>query len=193
MAEMAQGNRGGRRIPWRIVGWGGAVALLALPFVAMQFTREVNWTASDFIFMGALFALLGGLFEFAVRTSRNRCYRAAFGLGLLGGFLVVWVNLAVGIVGSEDRPENLWFFAALLIGIIGACLARLRAREMARAMVATAVSLGIAFAVAAAGPTDEPWGPHSRELIGTMVFAGLFLGSAWLCRRAAADQSSSSS
>ena len=178
-------------IPWRIIGWGGAVALLAAPFIAMRFTTEVNWTASDFVFAAVLLGVIGGGLEFAAWASSNRAYRAAAALGLLGTFLVICVNLAVGIVGSENNPANLLFFGALVVGIAGSVIARFRAPGMALAMVATATSLGIAFGIAVMGPTDEPFVPHSRELIGTGLFAALFLGSAALFRKA--GQSSSSS
>ena len=194
MTELAGGEGRKRNFPWRIIAWGAAVVMLAIPFVAMQLDAEgVDWTASDFIFMGLLFALVGGLFELAARISRNRYYRAAFGLGLLGAFLLTWTNLAVGIVGSEDNPANIWFVVALLIGIAGACIARLRAKGMVAAMAATALCLWIAFGIAVSAPTDEPFVPQSRELLGTSMFAALFLASAWLFRKAARDQSSSSS
>jgi hypothetical protein len=185
MANQMTQSQGGGGNRWRLIGWGLAAALLALPFVAMQLNAEgVHWTASDFIFMGALFAIVGGLFELAVRLSPKWEYRAGFGLALLGAFLVIWVNLAVGIVGNENNPANQWFFAALLVGIVGAAIARLRPGGMSAAMLATAVALGIAFALAAMGGSDEPFVPRSRELRGTAVFAALFLASAWLFRRA---------
>jgi hypothetical protein len=170
---------------WRFFGWGVAGALLLLPLVAMQFTPEVNWTASDFIVWGIMLGTVGGLFELAVRLSPLPSYRVGFGLALLGAFLVTWVNLAVGIVGSEENPANQLFFLALLVGIIGAGIARLRASGMAKAMAAVAVSLWVAFAIALAGPTDEPWVRHSVEFAGTSIFALLFLGSAALFRKAA--------
>lgn len=75
-------------------------ALLLIPFVAMQFTREVNWTASDFVLMGVLLLGTGLLLQFAankIRSSRSRLLAiGAIGLGLL----FVWAELAVGIVGS---------------------------------------------------------------------------------------------
>lgn len=176
---------------WRFVGWGVAAALLLLPLVAMQFTPEVNWTASDFIAWGIMLGTVGGLFELAVRLSPLPSYRIGFGLALLGAFLVTWVNLAVGIVGSEDNPANQLFFLALLIGIVGAGVARLQASGMAKAMAAVAVSLWVAFAIALTGPTDEPWVRHSVEFAGTSSFALLFLGSAALFRKAAQSSSSS--
>ena len=177
-----------RNIPWRLIGWGSAAVLLSLPFVAMKFAAPgVNWTLSDFLFAGALFAIIGGLFEFAVRTSSSGTYRLASAAALLGLFAVVWVNLAVGIVGSEDNPRNLLFFAALLVGIGGAIGAKFRADGMARAMFATAIALIFAFGLAELEPRDEPTVRPVVEAIGTSLFVMLFVGSGWLFRRAAAQ------
>ena len=175
-----------RGSPWRFVGWGIATSLLLLPLAAMQFTPEVNWTASDFIVWGIMLGTVGGLFELAVRLSPLPSYRLGFGLALLGAFLVTWVNLAVGIVGSENNPSNQLFFLALLVGIIGAGVARLRAGGMSHAMFATVAALGMAFVIAQMGPRDELFVPESREALGTGVFAAIFIGSALLFRRASA-------
>jgi hypothetical protein len=177
-------NAGGG-IPWRAIGWGGAVALLALPFVAMQFTKDVVWTSGDFVAFAVMLLMVGIPLELAVRMSRNWSYRGGALLALSGMFFTIWANLAVGIVGSEGNPANMWFFAALLVGIAGSAIARFRANGMAIAMVATAASMGVAFAVAVMGPTDEPNVSHWLELVGTSIFAALFLGSATLFRRAA--------
>lgn len=79
---------------------GATAALLLIPFVAMQFTREVNWTASDFVIMGALLLGTGLLLQFAanrLRSARGRLIAIA-AIGFV--FLFVWAELAVGIVGS---------------------------------------------------------------------------------------------
>lgn len=186
IAEQRRGNL------LRMVGWSVAAALLLLPFVAMQFTPEVNWTASDFIIWGIMLGAAGGLFELAVRLSPLPSYRAGFALALVGAFLVTWVNLAVGIVGSEDNPSNQFFFLALLVGIVGSGVARLRAAGMTYAMFATAAALGIAFVFAEMSPRDELWVPATREAIGTGILALIFVTSALLFRRAASYSSSSS-
>ena len=64
MASRAHGPSG---VPWRLIGWGGAVALLLVPLV-LQFP----WTLSDFIFAGAVFGIVGGTFELAVRKRRQQ-------------------------------------------------------------------------------------------------------------------------
>jgi hypothetical protein len=174
----------GAGVPWRAIGWGGAAALLALPFVAMQFTRDVVWTSSDFVVFGVMLLMVGIPLELAVRASRDWSYRAGALLALLGMFLTIWANLAVGIVGSEGNPANLLFFVALLIGIAGAVVARFQARGMSVAMAVTAGALGVAFAIAVSGPTDEPMVGHTAEGLGTAVFAAFFLGSAAFFRRA---------
>jgi hypothetical protein len=56
---------------------------------------------------------------------------------------------------------------------------------MSWVMAATAVALGVAFAIAVSAGTDEPQVPYGRELVGTGVFAALFLCSAALFRKAA--------
>ncbi|HEX5237219.1 MAG TPA: hypothetical protein VFW39_01985 [Sphingomicrobium sp.] len=177
----------GRRIasPWRIVGWGTAVLLLAAPFVAMQLHAQgVDWSPGDFIFAGVIFAVVGGLLELAVWKIKSGWYRAAVAVALLANLLVVWVNLAVGLVGSEHNPFNQLFFVALLVGIVAACVVRFRAREMTRAMLTAGVSLLIAYAIASMGGTDEPYVKHGVELAGTSFFAALFFVSAWLFRHA---------
>jgi len=176
----------------RLIGWSVAAALLVLPLIAMQFTRDVNWTTSDFIVWGIMLATVGGLFELAVRLSPLPSYRAGFGVALLGAFLVTRTNLAVGIVGSEDNPANQLFFLALLVGIVGAGVARLRSPGMAHAMFATAIALAAAFIIAEMRPTDEIWVPASREALGTGIFLFAFVASGLLFRRAAAHSSSSS-
>lgn len=189
MTEYIQGNGRGAGIPWRIIGWGGAVALLALPFIAMQLNAEgVDWSVGDFVFMGALLGTIGGLIELAVRMSPSRFYRGGAGLALLGTFLVIWVNLAVGIVGSEHNPNNQLFFIALLMGVAGAIGGRGKADGMARAAITTAVAIVLAFFIAQADVSDEPMVKPLVEGVGTSIFVLLFLASAWLFRKAVRDQ-----
>ena len=180
------GGQPGAGVPWRIVGWGLAVALLLLPFVAMRAGADgVDWSLGDFIVFGVMLGAVGGAFELAVRASGNWAYRGGAGLGLLAAFLVVWVNLAVGIVGNEQNPWNQLFFLALLIGLAGACITRFRARGMSVAMLTTGGSLMVAYGVARTNRPEEIGAHLLVELVGTSIFALLFVGSAALFRNAA--------
>lgn len=169
-----------RGIPWRVAGWGTAMGLIALPLIAMQFTTEVAWTLSDFVFAIALIGSVGVAFELGVRRTTNRLWRAGFALALLTGFLLIWSNLAVGFIGDEDDPANLAFFGVLAIAISGAFVARLEARGMARAMFAAAFAQFVVSAIAVSLRMDIP-------VTIAVVFIGLWLVSGLLFRAAARE------
>jgi hypothetical protein len=130
-----------RRNRWSLAIWGTAAGLLLLPAIAMRFPDTgVDWDARDFITMGVMFTIACGAYELATRLSDSVAYRAAAGIAIVAGFLTVWVNLAVGMLGSERNPANLLFGGVLAIGLIGALVARFQPRGMARAMQATALA-----------------------------------------------------
>lgn len=133
---------------WLLAMWIGAAVLLSLPAVAMRFTGEVNWTAVDFVVFGAMLAVACGTIELGAWLSRDRAYRAAFGVAVATGFMLVWINLAVGFIGDEGNPANLLFAGVLAIGIAGAAIARFRASGMVRALVATACAQALIVPVA---------------------------------------------
>jgi peptidoglycan/LPS O-acetylase OafA/YrhL len=102
MNTMAGGNEPVRQVGGKQllrVGLGTA-GILLIPFVAMQFTREVNWTAGDFLVAAVLLAGTGMLFELARAKLRSRQSRLIAGAVIGLCFLFVWAELAVGIVGS---------------------------------------------------------------------------------------------
>lgn len=81
----------------RILGWGAAAFIMLAPLVAMQFTAEVNWTPFDFIFMGALLLICGGAEEVMLRLVKTETGRV-IGTGvILGVFVLVWAQGAVGV------------------------------------------------------------------------------------------------
>jgi len=78
-----------------------AVAILLLiPFIAMQFTDEVSWTSFDFVVMGILLLSTGLLCELAMRRVTKIKHRIGLCIAILVVFLIVWVELAVGIFGT---------------------------------------------------------------------------------------------
>ncbi len=175
----------------RLIVWAAVVAfILLIPLVAMQFTEEVNWDLFDFAFMGALLFGTGLAYELVARKGGTFAYRIAVGVALVAAFLLVWVNGAVGIIGNEGNPANLMYFGVLAIGIIGAFIARLEPRGMARALSAVALTQMLVPVIALIiwNPQATSWGEAS--VLGVFglnaFFAMLFVGSALLFRRASA-------
>jgi hypothetical protein len=76
------------------------VLLLLVPLIAMQFTNEVNWTLSDFVVMGILLLGTGLLCELVLRKVKKIKYRTAIVVAILVAFLLIWMELAVGIFGT---------------------------------------------------------------------------------------------
>jgi hypothetical protein len=174
---------------WRIVIWGTAAFLLLLPLIAMQFTNEMNWDETDFIVFGAMLFGACGVYELAARMTPNFAYRAAVGVAVVAAFILIWMNLAVGIIGSEDNPANLMYGGVLAVAITGAFIVRFRPHGMARVLVATAFAqalVGIIALVEGLGSTGENW-PRAIVVL-TSFFAALWLVSAWLFRKAARER-----
>lgn len=82
---------------WRIIGWSFAALLLVLPAIAMQFTSEMNWGREDFTALGLMLLVAGIGFELAFRFVREKTHRWMVAAALVGLFLLVWVQLAVGL------------------------------------------------------------------------------------------------
>jgi hypothetical protein len=122
----------------------------------------------------------------------NTAYKSAVRLALVAGFLLFWVNGAVGIIGSEDQDINLLYSGVFAVGIIGALIARFQPRGMARALFATAVAQALVPVVALIAQVAS-WG--GAGVFGVFIlnafFAMLFAGSALLFRKAAQERSPS--
>jgi hypothetical protein len=183
MHPVAEPSACARAKPWRELVWGAAGILLLLPLVAMQFTREVDWSLADFVIFGGMLLVACGGYELATRLSRHTAYRAAAAVALATGFALAWVNLAVGIIGSGDIPANLVYAGVLAVAIVGALLARLRPAGMATALKVTALAQASASAAALAAG-------ESVAVLLSLLFALPWLASAWLFGRAAAAQTS---
>jgi len=76
------------------------VILLLIPLIAMQFTSEVNWTTIDFVIAGILLLGVWLIFETIVRLIKNKKFQIALIVALFIIFILVWIELAVGIFGS---------------------------------------------------------------------------------------------
>lgn len=156
--------------------------LLLVPLSAMQFTDEVAWTVGDFIVAGVLLFGASLTHELIARKAGNTVYRIAAGVAVATAFVLIWMNLAVGLIGSENNSANLMYIGVLAVGIIGAFIARFRPGGMALALFATAlaqVSVSVIALIAGLGFT----------LLLNGFFAVLWVGSGLLFRQAALKHS----
>lgn len=164
-------------------------SILSVPLVGMRFSNEVDWSLFDFVVAGALLFGAGLAFELVARKSGNVAYRVATGLACATALLLIWINLAVGLIGSEDNPANGLYLGVLMVGGVGAATARLRPQGMARALFATAVAqavvpvLAIVIRKLPVADQDELAGLIGVLFLNT-IFVLLFAASAVLFRRA---------
>lgn len=119
-------------------------------------------------------------------SNRLLAYRIAFGVGLAGILLLGWVSGAVGIIGSENQPVNMMYWAVPVIGLIGSLISRFQPRGMALTLFAVAL---VQFLVPVVALIISP--EVSRGNVGVIgvfvtnsIFAVMFVVSALLFRRA---------
>lgn len=122
---------------------GITIFILLILFLVMQFTNGMKWSLFDFILAGILIFGTGFTYKLITMKKDNLVYRAAIGLSLLTVFILIWGNLAVGIIGAEDNPANLVYIVVLAVGIIGASIARLKPQGMSIVLFLVAAAQAI--------------------------------------------------
>lgn len=160
--------------------------LLLVPLVAMRFTAEVNWTGSDFVVAYVVLASAGLALRFLLRRRRDPVGRLAAAAAVGSTLFMVWVNLAVGLVGRESHPANALYLGVLAIGVLGALAADFRPRGLARTFLAMAGAQLLVPALALYAWGVEPVIPVARVFGANGFFAFLFVATALLFQRAGA-------
>ena len=77
------------------------VFIMSIPFFAIQFTNEVNWSSSDFLIAGVLLLGTGLTCELVLRTVKKTRHRLILCGIVLLVLLLVWAELAVGVFGTR--------------------------------------------------------------------------------------------
>lgn len=160
--------------------------LLAIPIIGVQTVEGWNWTFFDFGLAGAALAVFGFAFAFISGKGSSHWYKAGVAVAVLGSFLLLWVNAAVGIIG-EDNPVNMMYLIVPLVGLAGVARSRFAANGLMRAALAMAVAQLLVPAVAYAiwRPDGISWAPGVAQVfLLSAGFAMPFALSAWLLRRA---------
>lgn len=59
-----------------------------------------HWTLGDFLFMGSFIFVTLLVYELTIKPVKNNPKRICLAIILLAAFLLIWVELAVGILGT---------------------------------------------------------------------------------------------
>ena len=165
------------------LSWAPGAFMLLLALVAKQFVGEPTWI-DNLAQIGALLVGVGFVFELVSRTRGRDAYKAAVGLALGSTLLLGWVNGAVGIIGSEDNEANMMYGGVIIVGVIGAIIARFKPAGMARALFATSVAQTSVAVIALVGRMGYPYSGPVEIVTINGFFVALFLGSSVLFSKA---------
>lgn len=171
------------------------LCLLLIPLIAMQFTDEVVWTFSDFLFAGLILSGSGITFGLIAQKNGHLSYRLAAGIAVVTSLLIIWGNGAVGFIGSENNPINLLYSSVLVVEVVGLAVSRLKLRGLTYTMYAAAftqflIPIIAVFHWQSIGVSEaEYWG--SAGILKIIAFNGffvlMFILSGILFRNAAED------
>lgn len=161
------------------------IALVTALILLVPLLTRSPWDLADFVVAGVLLFGTGLTYELVARKGGTVAYRVGVGLALAAALLLVWMNLAVGLIGNENNPANLMYFGVLAVGIIGAIIARFQPHGMARALFTMALAQALVPVVALIIWRPD-FSPGVVQVFGlNAFFVMLFVGSALLFRRAA--------
>ena len=80
--------------------YGLAALLLVIPFIGMQFTKEINWSGFDFLIAGILLFWNSILCRYGSENGEKNAKRMFYIVLILLALFLIWAELAVGIFGS---------------------------------------------------------------------------------------------
>jgi len=157
----------------------GALAVWMVPVVAAQFVKDWHWGVGGFVRVYVLFFLTGMAYALIARKMGAWAYKAGVGVALLAGFALGWSTMVQ--TADSGHPERLWYLSVLVVGFIGACLARLKAPGLAVTLFAMAAVLALISVVL---PSGAPSDMALRMAIGHGASIALFTASGLLFRQA---------
>lgn len=170
------------------------IVILLIPLAAMKFSDEVNWSAGDFVVAAILLIGSGLIYEFVSRKMRSHLYKIAAGIFVASSLILIWANLAVGIIGNEDNPANAMYIIVIAVGIVGSVITRFKPIGMTRTLLTMAAAQMLVPVIALI--IWQPQADSMEGLLGILgvfslnaFFAVLFISSALLFKRAGASVS----
>ncbi len=137
----------------------------------------MNWDALDYMAALALVAGSTGAYWIATRSARSLWHHVAVLIAAGGALLMLWMQLAVGLIGSGAHPINEAMGLVLVVGATGALLSRFRASGLRTTLL---VAAGTQMVLGAIGFILLPAEFFSDTFLVTAFFSGLWTASAFL-------------
>ena len=156
-----------------------SLGLLMVPLVASRLVEGWNWPAGAFVRVYLLFFATGMAYALIARKMGAWSYKAGVGVALVAGFALGWSTMVQ--TADSGHPERLWYLSVLVVGFIGACLARLKAPRLAVTLFAMAATLALITVML---PSGAPPDMARRMAIGHGVYVALFIASGLMFRHA---------
>jgi hypothetical protein len=156
-----------------------ALALLMVPMVASRLVPGWNWRAGSFVIVYVLFFVTGMAYALIARKMGAWSYKVGVGVALVAGFALGWSNMVH--VADSGNPANLAYYSVLVVGFVGAALARLKARGLAWTLFVMAAVLAV---IAVMLPSGAPPDMARNMAIGHGVYVALFTAAGLLFRHA---------
>ncbi len=110
------------------------VLILIIPYFAMHTGNAVKWSGMDFLVAGVLLGASTLSFFILVNKRRSIFYVMGLIISLFCALLVIWANLAVGLLGTPDNPVNFIFYLLLLGGVIIGLAGKFSSRALTNGM-----------------------------------------------------------
>lgn len=157
--------------------------VLLIPLWGIFYVDGWNWGWQAFVRVGAFVFAAALAYQLSVKGMSNKAYRVALGLAVTAAVVLAWMNFVIATSGSL---ANFAYLGVVLVGIVGAVIARLRAREMALVLAGMAIAqLLVPLIAPVFWQLDVAPGEAVPVVGANAVFIVLFAVSALLFRRAA--------
>ena len=115
---------------------------------------------------------------------QKKIYGIAVGVARFAALLVLWINLAVGIIGEPDDLANLMYLGVFAVGAVGALATRFRPRGMASSLFAMVLAQALVAMVTWFTGLGYPPTPPLSLLILNVLLIMFWAGSAVLFLKA---------
>ena len=159
------------------------VGVLLIPLWGIFYVDGWNWDWRGFVVAGAFVFSAALTYELVVKGMSNKAYRFAMGLAVATALVLSWANFVLAV---DVSAANFMYFGVVVVGLVGAAIARLRARGMALALAGMAIAqILVPFIALVFWKTSVALGAAVPVVGLNGVFIVLFAISALLFRRAA--------